>query len=213
VSDSPSLMLGVAACLGSSPSWRGCNGSAGVQFPGSTQSSSQLVGDVGRHGHGTHGDMYNPVNSECRGVTTPAPVGGSEGSNAGPTGGRQHDCEVMSCDELTQGDDLGGPFARGVGAVVLRGATSADRRIAQACKAAHKGRMGCAFNWRALTVRGTFGTPKDRGAGAHLNSIIGDYRRARNICSGKLSLLDGRPQGRTMQGCADRLSAFGASAP
>lgn len=62
--------------------------------------------------------------------------------NISPTGGCQHVGDGMSSnDELTQGDDLGGTFARGLGAVALRGASSAGRRIAQASK----GRKKCGY--------------------------------------------------------------------
>lgn len=90
-------------------------------------------------------------------------------SNTFPTRGRQQARKGLSINMRTQGDDLGR-----VGGVVLQGATSVDRRIAQACQDGRQ-RVGKAvlglvpFGDRSA-VPGTVGTPTDGSAGALLNT-------------------------------------------
>lgn len=89
-----------------------------------------LTRDVGRHGHGTTATWHSLLIWKHMG-------GRWERCNLIPTGGRQRCGDTPSGMETTTGDDR-----RVYGAVVLRGATSADRRIAQASHAAQTGLCG-----------------------------------------------------------------------
>lgn len=104
--------------------------------------------------------------------------GGWERSNLAPTRGRQCVSDDVSGMGVTAGDDR-----RACGVVVLRGATWADRRIAQACK----GRKDCGCGVRSLWAAGV--------SGQNLRDTVGPPRgvdsmgegkpRVRNICGAK----------------------------
>jgi hypothetical protein len=86
--------------------------------------------DVGRHGNGR--------TVMCQ----PLPIKKNRGGcwqryNPHPTGGRQQASDGLSRNGTKPGDD-----GYGKGAVVLHGATWADRRIAQACQAIPRGLFG-----------------------------------------------------------------------
>ena len=108
-------------------------------------------------------------------------VGRWERCNISPTGGRQHVGNGMSSNGWTQGDDLS---LKGV--VVLRGATWADRRIAQACNAEKNFRCGV-VGFAQGQVKGV--------SGQNLRDTVGPPRgvdnmqtgkpRVRNICAAK----------------------------
>lgn len=85
---------------------------------------------VGRRGNGNSGDTVNPVREENS-------SGRWERCNELPTGGRQYSGDTVNSMGTTKGDDL-----RVCGAVVLLGATSVDRRIAQASNADQYGLCG-----------------------------------------------------------------------
>ncbi len=86
--------------------------------------------DVGRHGHGRTA-MCQTLPIEKRGG------GCRRRCNLLPTGGRQQASDGLSGNGMRSGDD-----GHRTGAVVLPGATWADRRIAQACHAVPRGSFG-----------------------------------------------------------------------
>lgn len=94
--------------------------------------------------------------------------GGWERSNLSPTGGRQHDREVMSSNGVMLGDDR-----HAKGAVVLRGATWADRRIAQASQGNQNGCCGV-LDLRVLDA-----------SDQNLDDSSGPSRDVDNVCQGK----------------------------
>lgn len=102
--------------------------------------------------------------------------GGWERSNLSPTGGRQHGRKVMSSNELTQGDDLGGASFGGLGAVVVGGASCPDRRIAQASNGNQYGCFGV-FDHAYGRVLGV--------SGQNLRDTVGPSRDVDNVCEGK----------------------------
>lgn len=135
---SPPPCSDVAACRGTILAGAVAIGSYQVQALVSTQSKQT---DVGRHGNGR--------TVMCQ----PLPIKKNRGGcwqrcNPHPTGGRQQASDGLSRNGTRPGDD-----GDAKGAVVLRGATWADRRIAQACQAIPRGLFGVRDLTRVSGIR------------------------------------------------------------
>ncbi len=171
------------SCMLGKPRWCGCNGGVGVQFPGSIQSKRiglrlQCWATRKRASDSSRPLPFRKIWEGCW-----------ERYNFFPTGGRQHIGDDMSSNELTQGDDLSGTFARGLGAVALSGASSAGRRIAQAsngkeelCCGVDSFAQGQAIGISGQNRMDTFGPLRS------VDNRQAGKPRVRNICAAKGSL-------------------------
>lgn len=175
LADKPSQVLAIPddrrSCVLGKPRWRGCNWGWTVKLRPSTKSRLGVLGDTDT------GDVVTHLTLPFRKLEG----GSSEGLNLSPTGGRQHVGDGMSSNERTQGDDLGL-----TGAVVLHGATWADRRIAQASK----GRKNCGYGvvgsaqGRVMGVSGQNSRDIVRPS-RDVDSVSEGKPRVRNICGAK----------------------------
>lgn len=131
---------------------------------GLTASLEGIKFEVGRRGHGRHGNVPHPVNTEHE-------SGSSQGLHDFPTRRRQQCCEALSDRDADTGDALCCKDG-----VVPFGATWADWRIAQACNGNQKMvAVGCASIGRADAVLGAVTTVTDDGAHAlsqHTTRVI-----------------------------------------
>lgn len=169
--------------------------------------------DVGRHGHGRTA-MCQTLPIEKRGG------GCRRRCNLLPTGGRQQASDGLSGNGMRSGDD-----GHRTGAVVLPGATWADRRIAQACHAVPRGSFGVRDLLREVSG-GRAGNPgdtpgparavdnsvrvnRDFGTSARLKvTRKGTDCRASHVCVARRTALSGRDtparsDRRTWEGLSD----------